>query len=80
MKLYSKQGNYSSPLISGVGIKSSEAKIEHKQKQITNGSKRSRIEDKKNIVFNIATSFEKREANKKARQSKYEFLRNRKKK
>jgi hypothetical protein len=80
MKLYSKQGNYSSSLINGIGIQSSEAKIEHKQKQITNGSKRSRIEDKKDHVFNVATSFEKRNANKKARQSKYEFLRNRKKK
>lgn len=78
MKLYSKKGNYSSSFISGLGIKSSEAKIEHKQKQITNGSKRSRIEDKKNIVFNIATSFEKREANQKARQKKFELLRRKK--
>ena len=80
MKLYSKQGEQTSSFISGLGIQSSEAKIEHKQKQITNGSKRSRIEDKKDHVFNVATSFEKRNANKKARQSKYEFLRNRKKK
>jgi hypothetical protein len=78
MKLYSKQGSFSSSLISGLGIQSSEAKVTHKQKQITNGSKRSRIEDKKNIVFNIATSFEKREANQKARQKKFELLRRKK--
>jgi hypothetical protein len=78
MKLYSKQGNQTSSFISGLGIQSSEAKVTHKQKQITNGSKRSRIEDKKNIVFNIATSFEKREANQKARQKKFELLRRKK--
>jgi hypothetical protein len=78
MKLYSKQGNYTSSLISGLGIQSSEAKIEHKQKQITNGSKRSRIEDKKDGVFNSFTSFEKRDANKEARQKKLELLRRKK--
>jgi hypothetical protein len=80
MKLYSKQGNQTSSFISGLGIQSSEAKVTHKQKQVTNGNKRSRMEAKKEQVFNIATGFEKRDANKKARQSKYEFLRNRKKK
>jgi hypothetical protein len=78
MKLYSKQGNYSSSLIAGLGIQSSEVKVTHKQKQITNGSKRSRIEDKKDHVFNIATGFEKREANQKARQKKFELLRRKK--
>jgi hypothetical protein len=78
MKLYSKQGNETSSFISGLGIQSSEAKVTHKQKQITNGSKRSRIEDKKDHVFNIATSFEKREANQKARQKKFELLRRKK--
>jgi hypothetical protein len=78
MKLYSKQGNYTNSLISGLGIQSSEAKIEHKQKQITNGSKRSRIEDKKDGVFNSFTSFEKRDANKEARQKKLELLRRKK--
>jgi hypothetical protein len=78
MKLYSKQGSFSSSLISGLGIQSSEAKVTHKQKQITNGSKRSRIEDKKDHVFNIATNFEKREANQKARQKKFELSRRKK--
>ena len=78
MKLYSKQGSFSSSLISGLGIQSSEAKVTHKQKQITNGSKRSRIENKKDHVFNIATNFEKREANQKARQKKFELLRRKK--
>jgi hypothetical protein len=78
MKLYSKKGSFSSSLISGLGIQSSEAKVTHKQKQITNGSKRSRIEDKKDHVFNIATGFEKREANQKARQKKFELLRRKK--
>jgi hypothetical protein len=78
MKLYSKQGNETSSFISGLGIKSSEAKVTHKQKQITNGSKRSRIEDKKDHVFNIATNFEKREANQKARQKKFELSRRKK--
>ena len=78
MKLYSKQGNETSAFISGLGIKSSEAKVTHKQKQITNGSKRSRIEDKKDHVFNIATNFEKREANQKARQKKFELSRRKK--
>jgi hypothetical protein len=78
MKLYSKQGSFSSSLISGLGIQSSEAKVTHKQKQITNGSKRSRIEDKKDGVFNSFTSFEKRDANKEARQKKLELLRRKK--
>ena len=78
MKLYSKKGSFSSSLISGLGIQSSEAKVTHKQKQITNGSKRSRIEDKKDHVFNVATSFEKREANQQARQKKFELLRRKK--
>jgi hypothetical protein len=78
MKLYSKQGNETSSLIAGLGIKSSEAKVTHKQKQITNGSKRSRIEDKKDHVFNIATNFEKRDANNAARQKKFELLRRKK--
>ncbi len=80
MKLYSKQGNETSAFISGLGIKSSEAKVTHKQKQVMNGNKRSRMQSNTDHVFNVAVSFEKREANKKARQSKYEFLRNRKKK
>jgi hypothetical protein len=74
MKLYSKQGNYTSSLISGLGIQSTEAKVAHKQKQITNGSKRSRIED----IFNSFTSFEKRDANKEARKKKLELLRRKK--
>ena len=78
MKLYSKQGNQTSSFISGLGIQSSEAKVTHKQKTITNGSKRSRIEDKKDHVFNVATSFEKREANQKARQKKFELSRRKK--
>jgi hypothetical protein len=77
MKLYSKQGNYTSSLISGLGIQSTEAKVAHKQKQITNGSKRSRI-DKKDGVFNSFTSFEKRDANKEARKKKLELLRRKK--
>jgi hypothetical protein len=78
MKLYSKQGNYTSTLISGLGIQSSEAKIEHKQKQSTNGSKRSRMESKKDGVFNSFTSFEKRDANNEARKKKFELLRRKK--
>ena len=78
MKLYSKQGSFSSSLISGLGIQSSEAKVTHKQKQITNGSKRSRIENKKDGVFNSFTSFEKRDANKEARKKKLELLRRKK--
>jgi hypothetical protein len=78
MKLYSKQGNETSTFISGLGIKSSEAKVTHKQKQITNGSKRSRIENKKDGVFNSFTSFEKRDANKEARKKKLELLRRKK--
>ena len=75
MKLYSKKGEFSHELISGIGINSSEAKVNHKQKQITNGSKRTRIEAKKENVFNIATGFEKRDANKEARKKKFELLR-----
>ena len=78
MKLYSKKGEFSHELISGIGINSSEAKVNHKQKQITNGSKRTRIEAKKENVFNIATSFEKRDANKEARKKKFELLRRKK--
>jgi hypothetical protein len=78
MKLYSKQGEQKSTFISGLGIQSSEAKVTHKQKQITNGSKRSRMEAKKDHVFNIATNFEKRDANQKARQKKFELLRRKK--
>ena len=78
MKLYSKQGNQTSSFISGLGIQSSEAKVTHKQKQITNGSKRSRMEAKKDHVFNVATSFEKRDANNAARQKKFELLRRKK--
>ena len=80
MKLYSKKGEFTHELISGIGITSSEAKVTHKQKQIMNGNKRSRMQSNTDHVFNVAVSFEKRDANKKARQSKYEFLRNRKKK
>jgi hypothetical protein len=78
MKLYSKQGNYTNTLISGLGIQSTEAKVAHKQKQITNGSKRSRMEAKKDGVFNSFTSFEKRDANREARQKKLELLRRKK--
>jgi hypothetical protein len=78
MKLYSKQGNETSSLIAGLGIKSSEAKVTHKQKQITNGSKRSRMQAKTEHAFNVATSFEKREANQKARQKKFELSRRKK--
>jgi hypothetical protein len=78
MKLYSKKGSFSSSLISGLGIQSSEAKVTHKQKQITNGSKRSRMEAKKDGVFNSFTSFEKRDANKEARKKKLELLRRKK--
>lgn len=80
MKLYSKKGEFVHELITGLNLQISEAEIIHKQKQITNGSKRARMEAKKEQAFNIATSFEKRDTNKKARQSKYQFLRNRKKK
>lgn len=79
MKLYSKKGEFTHELISGIGIVSSEAKVTHKQKQIMNGNKRSRMETKKEQVFNTFTKFEKIDANKKARQSKYEYLRKRKK-
>ena len=78
MKLYSKKGTFTHELISGIGITSSEAKVTHKQKQVTNGNKRSRMESKKEHVFNIAASFEKRDANKVARQKKFELLRRKK--
>ena len=78
MKLYSKKGEFTHELISGIGITSSEAKIIHKQKQIMNGNKRSRMETKKEQAFNIAASFEKRDANKIARQKKFELLRRKK--
>lgn len=78
MKLYSKKGEFVHELITGLNLQISEAEIVHKQKQITNGSKRSRMESKKEQVFNVATSFEKRDANKKARQKKFELLRRKK--
>jgi hypothetical protein len=75
MKLYSKKGEFTHELISGIGIVSNDAKVTHKQRQVMNGNKRSRMEAKKEHVFNIATSFEKRDANKVARQKKFELLR-----
>lgn len=79
MKLYTKKGEIVHELITGLNLQISEAEIIHKQKQITNGNKRSRMEAKKEQVFNTFTKFEKTDANKKARQSKYEYLRKRKK-
>lgn len=75
MKLYSKKGEFVHELITGLNLQISEAEIIHKQKQVTNGSKRSRMEAKKENVFNIAASFEKRDANKFSRQKKFELLR-----
>jgi hypothetical protein len=60
----------------GTGIKKSEVKISHKQKQSeSNGSKRNRIEDKKTFEFALCTSFEKRDARKLKRKMKNEFMR-----
>jgi hypothetical protein len=75
MKLYSKQGEETTFFV-GSGITSTNAKVTHRQKSITNGSKRTRIEDKKEHVFNIATKFESRDKWKKDKKNKREFLRN----
>lgn len=75
MKLYSKKGTFTHELISGIGIVSSEAKVTHKQKQVTNGNKRSRMESKKEQVFNIAASFEKRDARNLERKKRRELAR-----
>ena len=76
MKLYSKQGEATTFFV-GSGITSTDAKIVHRQKSSTNGSKRTRIEDKKEHVFNIATKFESRDKWKKDKKMKREFSRNR---
>ena len=78
MKLYSKKGEIVHELITGLNLQISEAEIIHKQKQITNGCKRARMQSKANHVFNVAVSFEKRDANKLARQKKFELLRRKK--
>lgn len=78
MKLYSKKGEFVHELITGLNLQISEAEIIHKQKQIMNGNKRARMEAKKEQAFNIAASFEKRDANKIARQKKFELLRRKK--
>lgn len=75
MKLYSKQGEQTTFFI-GSGITSTDAKIVHRQKSSTNGSKRTRIEDKKENVFNIAKRFESRDKRKQEKKNKREFLRN----
>ena len=75
MKLYSKKGEFVHELISGIGIVSSEAKVTHKQKQVMNGNKRARFEAKKEHVFNIATSFEKRDARNLERKKRRELAR-----
>ena len=60
----------------GQGIEKSEVTITHKQKSSeTNGNKRNRIDDKKNYQFALCTSFEKRDARKKNRKLKNEFMR-----
>ena len=76
MKLYSKQGEATTFFV-GSGITSTNAKIVHRQKSSTNGSKRTRIEDKKEHVFNIATKFESRDKWKKDKKLNREFSRNR---
>lgn len=76
MKLYSKQGEQTTFFV-GSGITSTTAKIVHRQKSITNGSKRTRIEDKKDHVFNVATKFESRDKRKQEKKNKREFFRNR---
>jgi hypothetical protein len=76
MKLYSKQGEQTTFFV-GSGITSTTAKIVHRQKSSTNGSKRTRIEDKKEHVFNIATKFEAKDKRKNERKMKREFSRNR---
>ncbi len=75
MKLYSKKGEIVHELITGLNLQISEAEIVHKQKQITNGSKRSRMESKKEHVFNIAASFEKRDARNLERKKRRELAR-----
>jgi hypothetical protein len=75
MKLYSKQGEETTFFV-GSGIASTDAKIVHRQKSSTNGSKRTRMEAKKDHVFNIATKFESRDKLKKDKKNKREFLRN----
>ena len=75
MKLYSKKGEFVHELISGIGITSSEAKVTHKQKQVMNGNKRSRMETKKEHIFNVATSFEKRDARNLERKKRRELAR-----
>ena len=75
MKLYSKKGEIVHELITGLNLQISEAEIIHKQKQVTNGNKRSRMESKKENVFNIATSFEKRDARNLERKKRRELAR-----
>lgn len=78
MKLYSKKGEFTHELISGIGITSSEAKIIHKQKQIMNGNKRSRMQSKTDHIFNVAVSFEKRDIRKAERKKRRELARRKK--
>lgn len=78
MKLYSKKGEIVHELITGLNLQISEAEIIHKQKQITNGSKRARMEAKKEQAFNVAASFEKRDARNLERKKRRELARRKK--
>lgn len=75
MKLYTKKGEIVHELITGLNLQISEAEIIHKQKQVMNGNRRSRMESKKEQAFNIAASFEKRDARNLERKKRRELAR-----
>lgn len=75
MKLYTRKSEFVHELITGLNLQISEAEIIHKQKQVMNGNKRSRMESKKEQVFNIAASFEKRDARNLERKKRRELAR-----
>ena len=78
MKLYTKKGEIVHELITGLNLQISEAEIIHKQKQIMNGNRRARMQSKTEQVFNVATSFEKRDARNLERKKRRELARRKK--
>jgi hypothetical protein len=76
MNLYTKIGDNKNNFITGLGISKTEVIVKNKQKNSeTKGNRINRIENKKDYQFNLCTRFEKIEANKKARNKKYELSR-----
>lgn len=75
MKLYTKKGEIVHELITGLNLQISEAEIIHKQKQVMNGNRRSRMQSKTDHIFNVAVSFEKRDARNLERKKRRELAR-----